>query len=101
MKCLLDPCIGSQSLREPMLYPPYNNWYMLQILLHVLLYYTYQLLHITYIGYLSTNISPWFSVFYSVVSFKNLSPLFCYLFEKKKIMILKDTVSLYKCFKLL
>lgn len=82
MKCLLDPCIGSQSFREPMLYPPYNNWYMLQILL--LLYYTYQLLHITYIGYLSTNISPWFSVFYSVVSFKNLSPLFCYLFEKKK-----------------
>lgn len=35
MKCLLDPCIGLQSFREPMLYPPYNNWYILQILLHV------------------------------------------------------------------
>lgn len=56
MKCLLDPCIGSQSFREPVLYPPYNNWYMLQILLHGLLYYTYQLLHITYIGYLIVQI---------------------------------------------
>lgn len=45
MKCLLDPCIGSQSFREPMLYPPYNNWYMLQILLHVLLYNTSAVAH--------------------------------------------------------
>lgn len=81
MKCLLDPCIGSQSFREPMLYPPYNNWYLLQILL--LLYYTYQLLHITYIGYLSTNISPWFSVFYSVVSFK-ISVLYSVTSSRKK-----------------
>lgn len=83
MKCLLDPCIGSQSFREPMLYPPYNNWYLLQILLHVLLYNTYQLLHITYIGYLSTNISPWFSVFYSVVSFK-ISVLYSVTSSRKK-----------------
>lgn len=47
MKCLLDPCIGSQSFREPMLYPPYNNRYMLQILLHVLA----TLLHISAVAH--------------------------------------------------
>lgn len=99
MKCLLDPCIGSHILREPMFYPPYNNWYLLQILL--LLYYTYQLLHITYIGYLIVQIFLHGFQSSTLLFLLEISVLYSVTSSRKKIMILKETVSLYKCFKLL
>lgn len=91
MKCILDPCTGSQSLREPLLYPPtmYNNWYLLQIPVHVLLYYTYQLLHVTY-GALGILVQIFLHDFQSST-----------LLSLLKIMILKDTVPWYMCFKAL